>query len=117
MGDTSNNGQTTAPVGDANNSNVGGSRNYKAPPPFYDGMNYEDWKMDIELWKGFTTLAEEKQGAALLLELKEGKVKSSVRSLDRDVITARDGLTKIIEHLDNIYQEDSTHMTYRLLQI
>ena len=45
-------------------------RNYKAPPAFEEGMNYEDWKLDLELWKEFTSLEKKKQGTALLLELK-----------------------------------------------
>ena len=76
--------------------------------------NYEDFKLDIELWQEFTGLEKKKQGTAFLLELKEGKVKSAVRSLGKDVITAEDGLAKIIEHLDKIYLEDSAQMTYRV---
>ncbi len=89
-------------------------RSYKAPPAFKEGECYDDWKLDIELWKEFTSLAKKKQGTALLLELKEGKVKNAVRSLGKDVLAAEDGLDKIVAHLDKIYKEDAAHLTYRV---
>ena len=95
------------------NTNDSGQRSYKAPPAFQEGDNYADRKLDIELWKEFTGLDKKKRGTALLLELKEGKVKSAVRSLGKTVLTAEDGLTKILEHLDKIYEEDSSQVTYR----
>ena len=102
MGDTQQNtggGEITATR--TNNQQNTSMRNYKAPPAFSDGMNYADWKMDIELWRGFTSLPAEKQGAALLLELQEGKVKSAVRSLGTTVITGADGLNQILQHVLN----------------
>ena len=111
MNDTQQNsggGVITATGG--NNQQNASVRNYKAPPAFFDGMNYADWKMDIQLWRGFTSLPAEKQGTALLLELKEGKVKSAGDNCDKGT----DGLDQILEQLDKIYEEDSTHVFYRL---
>ena len=88
-------------------------RSYKAPPAFEEGDNYVDWKLDIDLWQEFTTIEKKKQGTALLLELKEGKVKNAVRSLGKTVLTAEDGMTKIIEQLDKIYEEDTAQVSYR----
>ena len=90
-----------------------GDKGYKAPPAFVDGSVYEEWKLDIELWQEFTSLDKTKQGTALLLELKPGKVKDAVRSLGKEVLVAADGLTKIIAHLDKIFLEDSAQMSYR----
>ena len=67
-------------------SNV--SSGYKAPPAFNEGDDYENWRLDLELWKEFTSLEDKKQGTALLLELKNGKVKDAVRSLGKaDIIS------------------------------
>ena len=96
-------------VGDEERS----TRSYKAPPAYEEGRCYEDWKLDIELWQEFTGLPKKKHGAAFLLELREGKVKNTVRSLGKAVISAENGLTKIIEELDRIYEENSDQMSYR----
>ena len=89
------------------------TRSYKAPPAYKEGECYDDWKLDVEIWKEFTSLPKNKRGPALLLELKEGKVKNAVRSLGKTVITGEDGLEHIIEHLDKIYKEDVAHLSYR----
>ena len=86
---------------------------YKAPPAFIEGMNYADWKLDLELWMEFTTIEKKKQGTALLLELKAGKVKDAVRSLGKAALVAEDGLKRIMDHLDKIYLEDSAQESYR----
>ena len=88
----------------ASSSGSSVTRNYKAPPAFKEGECYDDWKLDIEIWKKFSGLPTKKRGHALLLELKEGKVKNAVRSLGKTVITSEDGLESIIAHLDKIYE-------------
>ena len=85
----------------------------KAPPAYKEGQNYEDWRLDIDLWNTFTSYEKNRRATAFLLELSEGPVKNHVRSLGRDVLTADDGLDKVIKRLDSIYQEDSSHMAYR----
>ena len=73
-------------------------RNYKAPPAFEEGMEYNNWKLDLELWQEFTSLEKKKHhGTALLLELKPGKVKDTVRSL-----VAENAISQITTQLDKI---------------
>ena len=62
----------------------------------------------------FTSLDKKKRGTAFLLELGEGKVKNAIRSLGIAVITAEDGITQIIAHLDQIYEEDTAQVSYRV---
>ena len=106
-------------MGDNEETNVGtasGSgdpRALRAPPAFSEGQCYEDWKLDLELWIEFTKLEKKKHGTALLLELKEGKVKDAVRSVGKDILKSETGLDEVIKKLDSIYKEDATHLTYR----
>ena len=78
--------------------------NYKAPPAFRLGDNYSDWKLDIELLEEFSSLEKKKQGPALLLELKDGKVKDAVGSLGKALLSiswvpkVNMGTTKIIKN-------------------
>ena len=86
----------------------------KAPPAYKEGRNYEDWRLDIDLWNEFTSYDKTRRATAFLLELSEGSVKNHVRSLGKEVLTAEDGLKKVIDRLDTIYREDSSHMAYRV---
>ena len=52
-----------------------------------------------------------KRGTSLLLKLKPGKVKNA---LGKDVLTAEDGIAKIVAHLNKIYEEDSAQICYRV---
>ena len=89
-------------------------RNYKAPPAFEEGMDYNDWKLDLELWQEFTSLERKKHGTALLLELKPGKVKDTVRSLGKAVLVAENAISQITTQLDKIYKEDAAQISYRV---
>jgi len=43
--------------------------NFKTPPFFNKGDDYEKWEKKINIWKTLTTLEEKKQGAAVFLVL------------------------------------------------
>ena len=88
--------------------------NYKAPPAYSEDQDYCNWKLDLQLWQEFTGLEKKRQGTALLLELKQGKIKDTVRSLGKDVLIAEDAIEKILSHLDKIYLEDSAQTCYRV---
>ena len=47
------------------------------------------------------------------MELSEGPVKNHERLLGKEVLTAEEGLDKVIECLDSINKEDSSHMAFR----
>jgi len=68
--------------------------NYKAPPAYSEDQDYCNWKLDLQLWQEFTGLEKKRQGTALLLELKQGKIKDTVRSLGKDVLIAEDAIER-----------------------
>ena len=88
------------------------------PPVFHgeDGESYLDWRLDVELWQGITTIEKKKWATSLLLNLKEGKVKSTVRALGKEKLQADDGLKNVIDALDKIYKEDDSAYIYRCLK-
>ena len=88
------------------------------PPVFHgdDGESYLDWRLDIELWQGFTTLEKKKWATSFLLNLKEGKVKSTIRALGKDKLQTDDGMKNVIDALDKIYKEDDSAYIYRALK-
>ncbi len=77
-------------------------------PPTFDGhSNYSAYRQDVELWECLTTLAAEKRGPAIIGRL-SGEAKSSAKTLSIAEITANDGVTKILVHLDKSYAVDAT---------
>ena len=86
------------------------------PPIFHDGMNYQDWKKDLEVWKLFTSTANAKKGPRVYLSL-NGKAKDIIREMvTLNEIGANDGLEKIITELDKHYQKDQVQRAYLELE-
>ena len=90
----------------------------ETPPVFHGeaGESYLDWRLDVELWQGFTSLDKKKWATSFLLNLKEGKVKSTVRALGKDKLQHDNGMQNVIDALDKIYKEDDSAYIYRLLK-
>ena len=86
------------------------------PPVFHDGMNYQDWKKDLEVWKLFTSTTNTKKGPRVYLSL-NGKAKDIIREMvTLNEIGANDGLEKIITELDKHYQKDQVQRAYLELE-
>ena len=94
------------------------SKKDETPPVFHgeEGESYLDWRLDVELWQGFTSLDKKKWATSFLLNLKEGKVKSTVRALGKDKLQHDDGMKNVMEALDKIYKEDDSAYIYRSLK-
>ena len=89
--------------------------NFKKTPPILSKCScYEDYKKLLGLWTKFSALDKNEQGTAVLLSL-EGKAQEAVLELDTEVITADDGVSKIIERLDKIYLQDTLIKKYEAL--
>ena len=86
--------------------------NYKSPPVMKDGLSYEDWKSDVEIWSDVTDLDAKKQGGAVFLTL-EGKAQATVRAgVTREELKSDTGLEKILGCLDGLYKEDATRSAF-----
>ena len=77
-----------------------------------EGLSYEDWKSDINIWSDVTELAAEKQGGAVFLTL-VGKAQATVRAgVTHAEMKTADGLVKILTCLDGLYQEDAARSAF-----
>ena len=94
------------------------SKKDETPPVFHgeEGESYLDWRLDVELWQGFTSLDKKKWATSFLLNLKEGKVKSTVRALGKDKLQHDDGMKNVMDALDKIYKEEDSAYIYRALK-
>ena len=77
----------------------------KDPPVLTDDVDYADWKIDMEIWELYTSLAKTRRGPALYLSLK-GNARECVRGLTKEQISAEDGVQTIIKKLDGVMQSD-----------
>ena len=65
---------------------------------------YDDWIKLLPIWLKFTSLESEEQGPAIVLTLEE-EAQDVVLELHTDVISGKDGVSKIIERLKQNLQE------------
>ena len=64
-------------------SSKSASSSNKTPPLLSKGIVHFDWRKKIEIWSSYTTLKDEKKGAAVLLPL-EGAAEEAVLRLTTD---------------------------------
>jgi hypothetical protein len=85
---------------------------YKNPPEMRDGLLYEDWKKELEIWCSFTDLDKKRQGPAIFLTLK-GKARETVLA-DVDSAKLKDdtGVKEITTALDKLYVKDKSESAF-----
>ena len=88
------------------------SSNPKAPPVFNpdEGDAYENWKVDVNVWQLFTKDEKKRQGPAVYLSLKGAR--NAVCALKPAELAEDDGIEKIIETLDKVFQSDESTRAY-----
>ena len=89
-----------------NTTNVKATLDNKTPP-FFDGhsTSYKVYRQDIVLWENLTDLPEGKRAFAVIGRL-DGEPKAYAKTIDVSVLASNDGLSKILERLDNAYKLD-----------
>lgn len=80
--------------------------NYKAPPAMRDGLKYEDWKKEFQIWQAFTELEEKRQGGALFLTLSGKSREAVLANVAVDAIKETNGVAVILLALDNLFLKD-----------
>ena len=85
--------------------------NYKAPPLLSNCKSYEDWLLEIDIWRGFTKKDEIKQGPAIFLSL-VGKPRQAIRNIAPVQIKRKDGVMEIMEVLAKLYQRDEVQLGF-----
>ena len=73
-----------------------------------DGLTYEDWKTELQIWANVTDLDKKKQGSAVFLSL-QGKARETVRASCSPTDMSRDdGLESITKALDKLYLKEAS---------
>ena len=88
------------------------SSKIQQPPNLTKDITYANWKEEINIWKDFTELADEKKGPAVFLSL-SGQARDSVRqNVKSDKLKETEGLKHVFDCLDKLYLKDSTCTAY-----
>ena len=91
------------------------SRNSNKAPQFLSSCKtYDDWCKMVRVWKKFTDLPPEKQGAAMFLSL-NGETLDAALELEEEVIS-KDGVKSIMTRLDELYKKDDTLSKFHTLE-
>ena len=87
----------------------------KSPPLLSKSKTYDDWIKLLSIWLKFTSLKSEKQELAIVLTL-EGEAHDKVLDIHTDVISGKDGVSKIIKRLNKIYRKGELSQKYNALE-
>ena len=87
----------------------------KTPPLFSKSKNYSDWVRLVKLWTKFTDLPPTRQGPALVMSL-EGQALDTILELDDKDISHEDGVSIIINKLNNLYKKDELNEKFEDLE-
>jgi hypothetical protein len=88
------------------------SLSYKNPPEMRDGLLYDDWKKELEIWCSFTDLEAKRQGPAIFLTLK-GKARETVLAeVKPATLKTDDGVEKITIALDKLYKKNKSESAF-----
>ena len=79
--------------------------NTKVPPRFENGVEYESWKKDIEIWCLLTELDKSKQALAIHLGL-TGRARMATSEIPVAQLSSNDGVKTLIAKLDGLFLVD-----------
>ena len=85
---------------------------FKAPSVMREGLTYEDWKKERNIWRKFTDLSKQRQGGALFLTL-TGKARETVLAeVPLSKFDEDSGIDEITKALDTLYLQDATENAF-----
>ena len=91
------------------------SNSLKTPPSLSKYKTYEDWLKLIKIWRKFSDLPVNRQGAALVLSLEDESL-DAVLEIDESDISKENGINFIIERLNRLFKKNSTVIKYQTLE-
>lgn len=74
-------------------------------------LPYSEWKHEVQVWKAFTTLKENKLGPALFLSL-EGSARDAAHEVSLEDLSGDNGINVLIEKLDSLFLKDENNSAF-----
>ena len=84
---------------------------YKHPPVLSDGIQYETWVKELNLWSLCCKLDKKEQGPAVALSL-SGNAGQSALDIDVETLNSDGGLQAVINKLNGLYLKDVNQRIY-----
>ena len=81
----------------------------ESPPPFnrkLGNYQYFKWKKTFQIWKNITDVVSTKHGGLLVIGLDEVTQDQILDLVSMEDLLSAEGATKVIEHLDKIFEID-----------
>ena len=91
------------------------SGDYRTPPPFSRGDDYDKWKKKLKIWQTLTNLSGKRQGAAVFLAL-DDEAQSAVLEMPDGDIAKDNGLDLVVAKLNTLYETDRTPSAFQALE-
>ena len=77
----------------------------------FEGKNYSQWKLEVELWQMFTEMDKARQGITLVLSL-EGKAREIAISIDKSLLTTGNGVKNVLAELNKLFEKEKSYQMY-----
>ena len=85
---------------------------FKNPPALTVDKAYESWRNEVLMWQELTDLPKPKRALAIALSLTDKAAREYAMEINVDVLKADDGVDKLPEELDKLFQKDKVHLAY-----
>lgn len=90
------------------NAITNGDFSKQIPPSFNGREYYTSYRNNVPFWENLTTIATERQGAALIGRL-HGEAKVSATTLSIEEVCSENGVERLLAHLDRSYGLDDNN--------
>ena len=87
----------------------------KWPPKLDDGVSYENWRKDIEIWCKLTDIPKKKQALAIHLAL-NGRARTASSELEVGDLEVESGVDTILGKLDGLFLVDKGRRQFEAFQ-
>ena len=72
---------------------------YKNPPSLSDGVSYDSWSSEVDIWRRMTDIAKAKQALAVTLSL-TGQYEEIAISVSIDQLNSDEGLDSLLDVME-----------------
>ena len=85
---------------------------FKNPPALTVDKAYESWRNEVLTWQELTDLPKPKRALAIALSLTDKAAREYAMEINVDILKADDGVDKLLEELDKLFQKDKVDLAY-----
>ena len=85
---------------------------FKNSPALTVDKAYESWRNEVLMWQELTDLPKPKRALAITLSLTHKAAREHAMEINVDILKADEGVDKLLEELDKLFQKDEVDLAY-----